>query len=155
VVFVIDGSAEVGGEVTAAMAGVDPGRVIVVANKADLQTWEGLEELSFGARRVVHVSAKTGSGLEDLQAILVEVVGGEALSRMAQERLMLNTRLVTLMRDARERGVELRAGLVERQPLEILAAQAREVLVRFEEATGRRYQDDLLDVIFSRFCLGK
>jgi tRNA U34 5-carboxymethylaminomethyl modifying GTPase MnmE/TrmE len=37
----------------------------------------------------------------------------------------------------------------------MLAARAREVLSYYEEATGRRYQDGLLDVIFSRFCIGK
>jgi tRNA U34 5-carboxymethylaminomethyl modifying GTPase MnmE/TrmE len=82
-------------------------------------------------------------------------VGGEALARMARERFVLNTRLVKLLDDA-QRGAEvLEAGLRERKPLELLAADARAVLAPFEEATGRRYSDGLLDVIFSRFCLGK
>jgi len=41
------------------------------------------------------------------------------------------------------------------EALEILAHQARAVLALYEEATGRRYHDGLLDAIFSRFCIGK
>jgi tRNA modification GTPase len=157
VLFVIDGSGEVGSEAANAIAELDSGRMVVVVNKSDLRKWGGLDDVlgSLRDRRVVNVSAVSGDGFEELRSNLVDVVGGEALSRMARERFVLNARLVTLLREARERTVELRVGLADRQPLEILAAQVREVLVRFEEATGRRYQDDLLDAIFSRFCLGK
>jgi tRNA U34 5-carboxymethylaminomethyl modifying GTPase MnmE/TrmE len=47
------------------------------------------------------------------------------------------------------------SGLESRGPLEILALDTREVLVCYEEATGKRYSEDLLDTIFSRFCIGK
>jgi len=39
--------------------------------------------------------------------------------------------------------------------MELVAEKAREALHLYEEATGRRYHDGLLDVIFSRFCIGK
>jgi tRNA U34 5-carboxymethylaminomethyl modifying GTPase MnmE/TrmE len=74
---------------------------------------------------------------------------------MARERFVLNHRLVSLMREARVAAATLRESLAERKPLELLAADAREVLSRYEEATGRRYHEGLLDAIFSRFCLGK
>jgi tRNA U34 5-carboxymethylaminomethyl modifying GTPase MnmE/TrmE len=41
------------------------------------------------------------------------------------------------------------------ESLELTAHRARTVLAQYEEATGRRYHDGLLDVVFSRFCIGK
>jgi len=78
-----------------------------------------------------------------------------AISRLAHERFVLNTRLVGLLKSSRASCAALRSDLEARAPLEILAAQAREVLAFYEEATCRRYHEGLLDVIFSRFCLGK
>jgi tRNA modification GTPase len=68
---------------------------------------------------------------------------------------VLNARLVSLLKTADERLGALESGFETRAPLEILAVDTREVLVCYEKATGRRYSDDLLDTIFSRFCIGK
>jgi tRNA U34 5-carboxymethylaminomethyl modifying GTPase MnmE/TrmE len=46
--------------------------------------------------------------------------------------------------------------MIERaEPMELVADRARQVLAQYEEATGRKYHDGLLDTIFSRFCIGK
>ncbi len=74
---------------------------------------------------------------------------------VARERLVLNQRLVSLLSSARERVEALKTSLESHNQLELLALDARSVLALYEEATGRRYQEDLLDVIFSRFCIGK
>jgi tRNA U34 5-carboxymethylaminomethyl modifying GTPase MnmE/TrmE len=68
---------------------------------------------------------------------------------------VLNARLVRLLEDARLKLTELGAMIRHSEPLELVAEKAREALYLYEEATGRRYHDGLLDVIFSRFCIGK
>jgi tRNA modification GTPase len=93
--------------------------------------------------------------LEELRRALMTKVGGEALATMARERVVLNARLVGLLDDARGKNRVLRESLLAHKPLEIMAVEAREALSPFEQATGRTYQDDVLDVIFSRFCIGK
>jgi tRNA modification GTPase len=85
----------------------------------------------------------------------VAKVGGEALATMARERVVLNARLVSLLGEAREKNRSLRESLLAGAPLEIMAVEAREALAPFELATGRTYRDDVLDAIFSRFCIGK
>jgi tRNA modification GTPase len=103
----------------------------------------------------VRVSAVTGEGIESLRAEIVRAVAGGELSRIASERIVLNARLVSLLQGAREKIDALKTSLASSNQLEILALEAREVLGLYEEATGRRYQEGLLDVIFSRFCIGK
>ncbi len=157
VLFVVDASEKPAPEVADRMGSLDNSRSILVLNKTDLPRSDEIHNImrSIDGVSSVEVSAQTGDGLDELRRLLVETVGGEALSRMARERFVLNNRLVGLLHEARERAGVLRAGLSERRPLELLAAEARDVLGRYEEATGRKYTDELLDVIFSRFCLGK
>jgi len=157
VVFVVDGSGVFATDAAEVLRRLEPERVIVALNKSDLaanaDTRHIIEALE--GREVVAVSARTGEGLDALRGAMVHRVGGEAISRIARERFVLNTRLVTLLDDARRNAEVLEAGLRERKPLELLAVDTRTVLTAYEEATGRRYSDGLLDVIFSRFCLGK
>ena len=67
----------------------------------------------------------------------------------------MNSRLISLLEGARAQLEVLAENLESRAPLEILALDAREALEFYETATGKRYTDDLLDTIFSRFCIGK
>ena len=148
VLFVVDGSAPLAGDVEGRVAAADGERAIVVINKEDLGQ---AVELS-GA---VVVSAHTGAGLDGLRAALLDRVGRDQLSWIARERVVLNSRLARVLRAARTQLDKVEANLRTRAPLEILALDAREALQHYESATGKRYEDGLLDVIFSRFCIGK
>jgi tRNA U34 5-carboxymethylaminomethyl modifying GTPase MnmE/TrmE len=103
----------------------------------------------------VHASALSGEGVDAVRRAIRGIAGTDALSRMARDRTILNARLVSLLGRARTELDELARLLEARAPLEILAVKARGVLSFYEESTGRRYHDGLLDTIFSRFCIGK
>ncbi len=156
VLFVVDGSLDepvTGREAHDALARLDASRAIVVWNKSD-RAARSTRELRSGVSHQ-RVSALTGDGIDDLRRALLRLVGSDALATMARERTVLNARLVDLLRSARERLDGFGVSIEARQPLEILAVKARDVLSLYEEATGRRYHDGLLDAVFSRFCIGK
>ncbi len=157
VLFVIDVSKPHDEIVFGKIRELDRADVVIVFNKIDLPESDSaaiLQELlpGFPAARI---SALTGDGLEELQRQIVEVVAGEELGRIAQERIVLNERLVALLEKARVLAEDLQASLKSGNQLEIMALESQEILALYEEATGRSYRDDLLDVIFSRFCIGK
>ncbi|MCI0451285.1 MAG: tRNA uridine-5-carboxymethylaminomethyl(34) synthesis GTPase MnmE [Candidatus Latescibacteria bacterium] len=155
VLFVLDASDHaLGGDGPDALARLDASRALVVWNKVDC----GRRADAVTIRREiaqVRASALTGEGVEEIRREMLRLAGSEALSRTARERAILNARLVTLLAEARGRLDTLGQAVESREPLELLAVQTREVLTLYEEATGRRYQEGLLDAIFSRFCIGK
>ncbi len=126
----------------------------MVVNKRDAGSHPGWAVFD-PAARVITTSVVTGEGIDAVREAIRRIAGTDTLSRMARERTVLTSRLVSLLGSARECLLELARLLEGGSPLEILAAQAREALACYEEATGRRYHDGLLDVIFSRFCIGK
>jgi tRNA modification GTPase len=156
VLFVVDNSLEepFGMDVRDALARLDAAHAIVVLNKSDRATHSHPAPARDGFT-TLKASALTGDGVAELRRELVQLAGSAALARMARERTILNARLVTLLSSARD-GLATLAGAIEaRESLELLAARGREVIGYYEEATGRRYHDGLLDAIFSRFCIGK
>ncbi len=153
VVFVVDGSSTDAKQLREAAENLDATRSVVLINKRDL----GLPMTMPDLRGIATIcgSAMSGEGIDELRGALRRLAGTDALTRAARERTVLNRRLATLLESARVGLAELACLVGASTPLEILAAKAREVLSYYEEATGRRYHDGLLDVIFSRFCIGK
>jgi tRNA modification GTPase len=157
VLFVVDSSEPWPDDLSERLKKLKPEQSIVVMSKVDLPARLPEEKLrgDFPNLSRVHSSVKTDEGLEELEKTLIETVGRERLNWIARERVVLNARLLSLLEQTRGRIEVLRANLEQRAPLEILALDAREALQLYESATGKRYTEDLLDTIFSRFCIGK
>jgi tRNA modification GTPase len=99
------------------------------------------------------VSAKTGAGLETLRQKILETVLGSS-SLLGEGLVITNLRHRGALAAS---GKALRAALatVEREPLEITAMELREALDRLGEIVGAVSTEDILDRVFSEFCIGK
>jgi tRNA modification GTPase len=151
VLFVLDGSLKAPLDKPARrwLAGLDAARSIVLINKADLPSAPGAPGSG------IRVSALTGLGFTELRAAMLEKAGSARLARVAREGAVLNARLIGLLEQARVHLAALHEMIARSEPLELVAHRARLVLGQYEEATGRRYHEGLLDAIFAKFCIGK
>jgi tRNA modification GTPase len=157
VLFVVDSSEPLSADAERRFARLDAKKTLVVLNKIDLPVAVTADRLR-AARPdlpVLAVSAETGEGVGDLTRALIRHAADEGLAWIARERVVLNARITSLLESALERLEAVESGLEKPAPLEILAFETREVLACYESATGKRYTEDLLDTIFSRFCIGK
>ena len=124
---------------------------IVVRNKSDRP--ERLELCSLDAP-VVAVSCATGQGLETLKDAIKSIVwSGEIRADMLQ--VMINSRHQDALRRAREATANTLAALAAGHGLEIAAMELRLAVNAIGEVVGKTTTEDLLDAIFSQFCLGK
>lgn len=101
----------------------------------------------------VRISAKTGEGLEQLRKRLLDIAGYEA----APEGLFIaRERHLHALRQVDAHLMEAAAHLARQaQALDLLAEELRLAQNALNEITGEFSADDLLGVIFSRFCIGK
>jgi tRNA modification GTPase len=125
--------------------------VIDVWNKVDLAL---TPTLSRGEREPgIHLSAKTGTGLDALRSKLLEVAGWQSAPEgvyIARERHVQALRRVD--GHLSQAAAHLAA---QAQALELLAEELRLAQNALSEITGEFTSDDLLGVIFSKFCIGK
>lgn len=125
---------------------------IVVENKCDLaKRAPARSEAEEGGRRRVHIalSAKTGEGVDLLRAELLRIAGWHGHGEdaiLARER-----HLEALAAAARH----LDAGAGQLEQIELCAEELRLAQERLAAITGEFTPDDLLGMIFSRFCIGK
>ncbi|OGO01929.1 MAG: tRNA uridine-5-carboxymethylaminomethyl(34) synthesis GTPase MnmE [Chloroflexi bacterium RBG_13_52_14] len=125
--------------------------VLVAANKCDLPRRADLDELPW---LQVSTSALTGEGLEGLETAMVNsVLGGKVVTSDAL--LVTNPRHKEALQRA-ERHLRLaRAALEENLPDDFVTIDLTAALNALGEITGEAVTDELLDIIFSRFCIGK
>ena len=120
-----------------------PHSSLLIHPKCDLGRGEGL-----------NVSAKTGEGLEDLKRAIVarlEEKVGQGDSGEAPEGDVVAVReALALLDGGRETG-----GLGREEDLVLLANAVRAAAERLGAAIGATYSADMLDNLFSRFCIGK
>jgi tRNA modification GTPase len=147
------------------LGGLAPKAAVVVVNKTDLAagipvgSWAdvavvgGLAGMAGCAPAAIGVSALTGAGLPELR---------ERLAGLARERagdldadLIANERHAAALREALVAVRRAEAGLADRIPLEFLASDVRLTLDCLGDITGKRATAQVLDEIFSRFCIGK
>lgn len=126
------------------------GRCVLVLNKGDLGIHPGWSE----ERDAVAFSCVDGSGTETLRdAIRRVVLGGGGFT--AEHPLAINARHQHCFEKAQahlKAGMEeLRAGAAP----EWVALNLREALQAFGEVVGRTDIEEILDVVFSSFCIGK
>ncbi len=130
---------------------------IVVLNKADLPPATDRTEISalVEGRAVILTSARTGEGIDDLRRQFGRSLEDFLSAHGTEDPLITNSRHFDILR--RVRTCLERAGdnLARRRPLELAATGLREALSTLGELTGDTATEEILDRIFSRFCIGK
>jgi tRNA modification GTPase len=100
------------------------------------------------------VSALTGEGLDELRAVIQRVItGGEGLH--LEEPLLATERQRALVAEALERTEAALTGASTGQNEELVCEDIRGAAQALGRMTGEDLTADLLDEIFSRFCIGK
>lgn len=155
VLFVLDGSRVVSAGDRSAYEEVASLPHLVLLNKSDLAAVEeGSGFAGAGKRGGLRLSAKTGEGIGDLLAVVArEVAPAEGAIRAqapltrARQRLAVERALAALSR--------AKAAAAEGLPLEFPAADVREAAGALAELLGEVAPEEVLDAIFSAFCVGK
>jgi tRNA modification GTPase len=133
---------------------------IIVLNKVDLArdpNFPAASDMTNGvpaARSSVEVSCKTGKGIELLkEAIKALVWSGEIKAEMLQ--VMINARHQDALNRARDATIRSVEALDAGETLELAAMDLRIAVNAIGEIVGKTATEDILDMIFSQFCIGK
>ena len=125
--------------------------VIVVGNKSDL----GVSDLGrLESSKVVHTSAVSGDGVAGLRAEILRHIGGDA-GTQAEAGFLTNIRHQELIKESLA-ALDLAKNAVSgKVPHEMLLMDLYNALRPLDAITGATTTDDILNLIFSTFCIGK
>lgn len=154
VLFVLDSSRQFDEEDLLILNALAGSRVILVRNKSDLPQLLELPD-GYSDIKSVPISASSGMGVDDLR---------EEVRRTFLHEAATDSRDFVAISKARHRDAlvsadavlkRVESGLAGNLDLELLAVDLRDALSAVASVTGQATSDDVLDLIFSSFCIGK
>jgi tRNA modification GTPase len=127
-------------------------RTIVVGNKSDLLSG-GLPPAE-DSEAQVKVSALTGQGIPELRAEILRYIGGDAAAQ-GEAGFLTNVRHQGLVQDSILALDAATNAVAKKVPHEMLLLDLYSALRPLDAITGATTTDDILNLIFSTFCIGK
>jgi len=124
---------------------------VTIINKADLLT--AIQKDSYKSLKPLYLSAKEQIGVEELKDELLNQVNLANLN--TDDVLVTNIRHVEALQNAQTSLERVLNGIENPVTSDFLAMDIRQALYHLGEITGSVSTDDLLDNIFSKFCIGK
>jgi len=159
VLYLIDGAAGITAEDRAFIGELRAARntpLLTLWNKADIAPNPPPAETGSG---YISVSAKTGEGIAELEAAIVQAVQARfnaADEQSASTAASLGTVRQKNLVEAAAAALEEALSLAEQgQPLDLIAPRLREAVNSLGEITGEVSTADILEEMFSKFCVGK
>jgi tRNA modification GTPase len=155
-IVVFDGSCDLSDDDRAVLAATSAKRRVLVQNKSDLPCKWSLDMLGVEATTLplVKVSALQGDGLSDLEHAIKHQLLGNASSEQS-DVLLTRTRHREGVAAALKNVQAAQQALIQGIPVEFVAFDVAEALYQIGDILGEDYTGEVLDRIFSRFCIGK
>jgi tRNA modification GTPase len=127
---------------------------IVVENKSDLPNSRGLSPVEPNSLQHISTSALTGEGIPALRAAILNHVAGDAATQQ-ESGFLTNVRHEKLVNDTLTALDAATQAVAGRVPHEMLLLDLYASLRPLDEITGATTTDDILNLIFGTFCIGK
>jgi tRNA modification GTPase len=152
VLVVLDSTQEISSEDRELLAVSSRRRALAVANKSDLAPDL---QLQLADLQVFKTSAVTGAGIEELRAAILEQVSGHSVRGEQETGFLTNIRHQRLVEESLG-CIEAASQAVKRKiPHEMIMLDLYGALRPLDAITGETTTDDILNLIFSSFCIGK
>ncbi|HJT71090.1 MAG TPA: tRNA uridine-5-carboxymethylaminomethyl(34) synthesis GTPase MnmE [Terriglobales bacterium] len=153
VLVILDASQPVHEEDRELLKKTEQRRSIVIENKADLCGSDTLVRPVLNGSGI-RTSALTGEGIAHLRAEILRQLSGDGAST-SESGFLTNARHAALVHDSLTGLSKSEAAVQNRIPHEMLLLDLYSALRPLDEITGATTNDDILNLIFSRFCIGK
>jgi len=151
ILLILDGSIPVSDQFIDLLSEFSDSQVVLVVNKSDLSSAQ--DDFSFFSGPVVHLSAKFGDGVSGLVDTITSLLIDEYLPSSESPYITERRHYETLSSSAQHLSSFVKS--VEHIDLDLLSIDLRAALDSLGQITGIVTTDDLLDDVFSSFCIGK
>lgn len=148
ILLIIDGTRNLTKDEQALLTKLNGKKVIAVINKSDLTTLS--YNLDFPQ---ISISALNRTNIEELKKLIYDIVIHKNV--FSNEILITNTRHKVALQNALKSLNDALTTLTETEQLELVSIDLYNAFTYLGEITGETNKENIIDTIFSKFCLGK
>lgn len=156
ILVLLDASVPLSSEDKAVLALLADKQAVVLINKSDLpaRLEAGEVERYTGGRLVLRISVAQGQGLAELEQAIIDMVYSGQVSQ-GEAAFVSNVRQADALRQAQERLADALATIAAGMPTDCIVVDLRAAWEKLGEITGDTVGEDIIEQIFTQFCIGK
>ena len=151
IIYVLNNNEEISSEELETMGNLDSKKTIIFVNKSDLEQKINLGNIS---REIILGNTVSDNGLDNLLVAIKNKLNLDSIVNKDMSYLS-NIREITLVNKANDALNSAKISLEEGLPVDVIEIDLKRAWEYLGEIIGDAYEDELVDNIFSNFCLGK
>lgn len=154
ILFMLNNNEKITDEIVELFEKVKEKKYIVIINKIDLPTEVELSNLELKDNEVIKMSVKENIGIEELKEKIIELYD---LKEIETKDLvyLTNARSISILKECLNKIKDVEQGIENNLPIDMLELDIKAIWEELGRINGTTYEEELLDEMFKRFCLGK
>jgi tRNA modification GTPase len=157
VLFIVDGSKSFSKSDLSIFNETSSKPGIVIINKTDLKMNLSIKRFqdALEGKVLINISCKKNTGIQELKNEIIKITKDIYGNLKSTDLVITNVRHKNILDKALILINEVILAIERKLPIELIASELRHTLETLQEMTGERISENILDDIFSKFCIGK
>lgn len=127
---------------------------IIILNKIDLEKKINTEKIQTLGKPIVEISTKTRDGINEFYEEISKMFKLKEIASNG-ETIVTNVRHKNIILNSRKNLEKARETITLNMPIDIISTYLKEIIEELGKITGETVTEDVINEIFSKFCLGK
>lgn len=149
ILFVLNNNEELTSEEEEILDKLKDKNYIIIVNKIDLD-----KKLNINDNNIVYLSALNKVGIEELKKKIKEIFNLEKLET-SDLNYLTGTKNIAILKEALKNIDDVEEAIKNNMPIDMLEIDIKNIWTSLGTIIGETYSEELIDEMFSRFCLGK
>ena len=152
VIFVLNNNEELNNDDIELIEKVKNKKYITVINKKDLE--KKIDISKYNLENIISTDTVSMDGIEELKKKIIELFNLDEIESTNID-IFTNTRQITLAKECLPILDDVENGIKNNVPVDMVSIDIKRIWTILGEILGENYSDELIDQLFSQFCLGK
>ena len=127
---------------------------LLLINKIDLKSKLNKQELDVDQNKIVELSIKENKGIAELKEKIIELFNMNEIEEKDPTYLS-NIRTINILKNCLKIVGEVKDSITKELPIDMIELDIKRIWEELGKINGSTYEEELLDEMFKRFCLGK
>ena len=154
ILFVLNNNEPLSDDIKELLSKLKDKNYVVIINKTDLPRKFKISELPVDNDKIINMSIKNNQGIEELKNKIIQIFNISQIE-MSDPTYLSNSRSISILESCLESIKEVEKGLGNNFPIDMIELDLKNIWEKLGTINGTTYEEELLDQMFSRFCLGK
>ena len=154
VFFMLNNNEELSDDLKELLLKVKEKNYLILINKVDLDSKLNRDELDVDSNRIIEMSITENKGIEELKEKIIELFNLNEIETNDPTYLS-NSRSISIIKKCLKKVEEVEKAVEENMPIDMIELDIKYIWEELGKINGSTYEEELLDEMFKRFCLGK